>query len=623
MAGEEMNLRAVSLLRETARFIADYTSGQLPSTSGQLLSTSSQLPSTSSQVPSTTNSGISVPRSGPTVSSRLPSSQNSSDSSVIGQALNRARSMIQSSSQRGRYNRLNQRERLRATNSSTSSEVTGSRKRQGSVKQDETKPFEFVLLSIADDENFDGQMVISDEMTALRGFIQLSTKSSEQEIRSAICTAIQTKFPLVTGNDIEFLKANRRKLIKPVNCGEYNYQQVKLLAGQGAIYVKVRDGFDFVFSNDKDEDENLADNINVDDQETQSFPQTQRELPASGLIHVPEQLLVQETNGEPTLFQKMINDIINQCKDCDNPVEILRVAQKIIVTGRILDVHDTSESLEGETNFILINRHDIMNSAKEEIESITDYRKTLEVSFYGEAARDFGGPRKEFFRLCLREIKEKYFDKGLKEHLDEEYETAGVIMALSILQNGSIPRFLSEDILKQLFEKECPHSCIAKLQSGFDKLGLIQIGLRLPLFVHLLRPSPGYAITRKKLLNILEPQFSDEGSNDRLFENAVYTVFIKYVREAGSGRRGIVTLEHILQFVTCADEEPILGFSLQPKIIFTEALNISKWAFIPTAHTCSNFLELPRGSSQITLPKEDDLLDIYDHAFCNAYFGKI
>ena len=42
--------------------------------------------------------------------------------------------------------------------------------------------------------------------------------------------------------------------------------------------------------------------------------------------------------------------------------------------------------------------------------------------------RNYGGPRKEFFRLVLRAIKEKFFDNGLKNHLAEDYVIVGTIM---------------------------------------------------------------------------------------------------------------------------------------------------------------------------------------------------
>ena len=38
-------------------------------------------------------------------------------------------------------------------------------------------------------------------------------------------------------------------------------------------------------------------------------------------------------------------------------------------------------------------------------------------------AQDYGGPRKEFFRLVLGQVKEIYFDNGLREMLKEKYMT--------------------------------------------------------------------------------------------------------------------------------------------------------------------------------------------------------
>ena len=50
------------------------------------------------------------------------------------------------------------------------------------------------------------------------------------------------------------------------------------------------------------------------------------------------------------------------------------------------------------------------------------------------------------------------------------------------------------------------------------------------------------------------------------------------------GRRGAITLAHILMFATCVDEEPTLGFKVQPSINFTEATGNDN--FITTANTC-------------------------------------
>ena len=80
-----------------------------------------------------------------------------------------------------------------------------------------------------------------------------------------------------------------------------------------------------------------------------------------------------------------------------------------------------------------------------------------------------------------------------------------------------------------------------------------------------------------------------------------------------------MTLEKILCFVTGCDEEPTLGFSIPPSILFVEDFQ----NFIPTASTCINQLKLPRGTITRSLPPNDTLFELYDYAFCNSYFGLV
>ena len=111
-----------------------------------------------------------------------------------------------------------------------------------------------------------------------------------------------------------------------------------------------------------------------------------------------------------------------------------------------------------------------------------------------------------------------HFDNGLKEHLSEDYKTVGIILALSVLQNGNIPRFLTEDQLQEIFIYDVPKSkCLAALREGFNKLGLYEIGKNLPIFLHLFRHSEAAAMTRRKLMHILVPKFSEDGCNAQVF----------------------------------------------------------------------------------------------------------
>ena len=49
---------------------------------------------------------------------------------------------------------------------------------------------------------------------------------------------------------------------------------------------------------------------------------------------------------------------------------------------------------------------------------------------YFQEAGDLGGPRKEFFRLMLKSIKEVYFEDGLNVVNKEHYEVIGVIFGM-------------------------------------------------------------------------------------------------------------------------------------------------------------------------------------------------
>lgn len=184
-----------------------------------------------SSVPSTAENAHQAPRGIP--------------ASSISQALSRARSMVRSSSRGGLYSRLGQRERLRATAVSTTGQPDPKKIRRAV----ESKAFEFVLMKMDDGD----AMAVAEENVALRGFIQLSSNDKEVDIRKKIGEALRLKFPCVVDRDFEFLRANRRRLSKPVTCEEYDFKQVKLLAGQGCIYIKIKDGLEcFLDGNDGD-----------------------------------------------------------------------------------------------------------------------------------------------------------------------------------------------------------------------------------------------------------------------------------------------------------------------------------------------------------------------------------
>ena len=50
---------------------------------------------------------------------------------------------------------------------------------------------------------------------------------------------------------------------------------------------------------------------------------------------------------------------------------------------------------------------------------------------------------------------------------------------------------------------------------------------------HLLRPNENTQMTFRRM-SLLKPDFAEDGSNEHLYQNKVYNIFVKYLREAGS-----------------------------------------------------------------------------------------
>ncbi|XP_065645893.1 uncharacterized protein LOC136076409 [Hydra vulgaris] len=155
------------------------------------------------------------------------------------------------------------------------------------------------------------------------------------------------------------------------------------------------------------------------------------------------------------------------------------------------------------------------------------------------------------------------------------------------------------------------------MRSAFKEFGIYQIAHSLPAILQLFNSCDVEKLTFKRLSTLLKPSFAEIGSNDYVFQSKIYAKFNKYLREAASGRRNGVTLERVLQFVTGAEAEPVLGYELHPSISFIGAEN----GWIPTSNTCSSVLNLPRPSIENKIPLEEKLFRLYDYAFNNAFFG--
>ena len=97
-------------------------------------------------------------------------------------------------------------------------------------------------------------------------------------------------------------------------------------------------------------------------------------------------ILNSENKIKYIIIDKEIVDIIEHCKtkNLNNLVEILKYMQTRLVQGRPLEIEDVTQCISGATNFIMVDRSDLINTGLEEIQHISNKFVTLEVQFYNE-----------------------------------------------------------------------------------------------------------------------------------------------------------------------------------------------------------------------------------------------
>ena len=437
----------------------------------------------------------------------------------------------------------------------------------------------------------------------IRRLHNISTINSELQARglyskyshdyTTIKESLTNKFPLIGSNDFEFVKVRQKKIsILELGPGtEYSFAVVKKMAGQGLLYIRIKPGFEFLYGEDDDSDMEISylEKAGENNNDTRSISPVQSAVntitTGEGNDEQPNQEqpgerntpAVSATHHASDLPEKEPDDLLVEIDQhsLSDPVEILRFLQQQLIKGRAMDVPDNSSPPEGETNYITVDRSNILKTKFTEFESIADFCKTFEVDFMGEEATDLGGPRKEWIRLMNHAMKEKYFANGLREFLSDEYYFIGVMMGIALLQNGQLPCFLPLDVIDRLVNRQEQDKCIINLQRGLNMFGLTRVFRYKPIMLHLLRPSNA-SLTSAMLLKLLKPAFSPDGSTACSKEKEVYACFVKYVRQVASGRRHPLSLSSILIFVTGAAEEPVLGFTIQPSITFAHGETFQK-----------------------------------------------
>ena len=522
----------------------------------------------------------------PIASARPSASSASTLPNILNTTVNRARQMLNTSSRAGVFTRLNRNERLRASTSSSPRPMACQSK---TVKKKPDVAIEFAMIEAPSEESKNDQYLKWDSVIS-DGIITCNENDSEKDIRIKVRDSLREKFSLLCADDFEFVKVRHKRISKPVLQArtEFNYLVVKKLAGQGMLYLQMKRGCTYTT---KENEMELGDTILLkpynqcrddDIHESQSQIPADKELE---IIDIVDNKTAEKAvdagcgnldSNETQVFMKPlpafdIQPFIDEIRreSYMDPIEILQSLQKKLHKGRDLHLSSRGDTTtEGSTNYISVDRSRLLESTWAELKYVDDFRITFEIDYMGELAEDLGGPRLEWLESMNKEMQSKYFEHGFREQLCEEYYYVGIMCTVALLQNGQTPRIFPSEVLEKIFDQSAITSpCMFHLQRGFQVLGILEVFHAFPILKHLLQPA-STALTARKVIQILQPRFSAEGSSSCSREKELYSIFVHYIREVASGRRSNLKLEHILSFATGTSEEPVLGYTLQPTITF-------------------------------------------------------
>ena len=200
-------------------------------------------------------------------------------------------------------------------------------------------------------------------------------------------------------NDFEFVKVRQKKnSIPELSSGtEFNYSVVKKLAGQGMLYVRITTYHSYVLK---------GTGSDSDGEFTETIPSTTANDPVANTSD--DTVVENEDNsdhksetflGDSNIPLSLTQEI--KSKPLSDPVEILRFVKGKLIHGRSLQITNMSEEIEGLTNFISVDRDNILNTTFDELRYVKDYNVTFEIDFIGEMAKDLGGPRLEWMEIIF------------------------------------------------------------------------------------------------------------------------------------------------------------------------------------------------------------------------------
>ena len=127
---------------------------------------------------------------------------------------------------------------------------------------------EFALLKakpLADNDD-DSDVILKKENVVERGIIELSEDDNEQVICQKLLSSLKATYSIIGPNDFEFVKVTQKRIsvLRMAERTEYNFAVVKKLAGQGSLYIRIKQGYEFVLNETSVSDDEFPEGLTPD-----------------------------------------------------------------------------------------------------------------------------------------------------------------------------------------------------------------------------------------------------------------------------------------------------------------------------------------------------------------------
>ena len=226
--------------------------------------------------------------------------------------------------------------------------------------------------------------------------LDLRNDMKDQEIRDKIVSSCRARLPNLKPDSFEYVKMDKNRIYTPIfqEDFKFDYSQVKKLAGNGKIYIRL-----------------LNDIENSDTSDEEELPIAPGFSSSQALSDSPEQPCCSRSGSDSSILDSLKEIFPNV------PESTLREYSSLTNLSEAVNL--VADTIRGESlPSISSNRRHVLHVNEETIledcfcyykNSDFDPNTPLRIAFEGQSAIDAGGPTRQFFTLVAEKMIANFF----------------------------------------------------------------------------------------------------------------------------------------------------------------------------------------------------------------------